>query len=259
MLELTGNLVPLPTPFTDDGSSISEVRLERCIRRFLDQGASGFVVASEAGEFGALTISERKHLFELVAHNVPAGTPLAAHVSTLGTMSSLDLAQHAANCGYRAAVVMPPYYGFFSDAEISTFMLTLARHAHLPMIVVDPLARLDGDLAADIAQIPGVKTAIPVFDSDQSDAACFERSTSDEFACGRLFSFPLAMFGSVWKGHDESSYLALREILHIFGAARVAKFAADWIGLDLGPTRGPLQPLPAAAREALHRALCVAA
>lgn len=259
MLELTGNLIPLPTPFTDDGSTVSEVRLARCIGRLLEMGADGFVVGADAGEFGALSMSERKHLLEMVAQNVPAGTPIVAHVTTMGTTSSLELAQHAANVGARAAVIMPPFYGCFSDAEIQSHIQSVARHAHLPIILVDPQARIDGDLAKEIALMPGVKLSEPVFDTPMCNAACLERSTSDEFALGNLYALPMAFFGRIWESDDEPTTLALRELMNVFGVARVAKFASDWLGVELGPVRGPLQPLPAAAREALHRLYCVPA
>lgn len=259
MFEYSGNLIPLPTPFTDDGGTVSEVRLARCLRWLSDRGAAGYVVGSDAGEFGALTVMERKRLFELAAQTVPAGTPLFAHVTTLGTMSTLDLAQHAADCGARGIVVMPPYYGTLSDHEIHAHFQTIARFAHLPVMVVDPLERIDPGLAEDIERIPGVTLANPVFDTEMSDAACFERSTSDEFAVGHAFALPMAFFGTLWNKVDDPTYLAVREMINIFGMARVAKFAAGWMGLDLGPTRGPLQALPEPAREALHRAFCVAA
>lgn len=259
MFEFSGKLIPLPTPFTDDGGTISEVRLARCLRWLNERSASGYVVGSDAGEFGALTLLERKRLFELTAQNVPAGTPILVHATTLGTMSTLELAQHAADGGARGVVVMPPYYGTFSDHEIDVHFQALARFAHVPVIVVDPLQRLDPCFSAELSRIPGITVGQPVFDSDLSDAACFERSSSDEFAFGNTYSLPMSFFGPLWREIDDPTYLALREMVNVFGVARVAKFAAGWMGLDLGPTRGPLQALPEPAREGLHRALCVAA
>ena len=64
MLELAGRFVPLVTPFTDDGSTLSEVRLARLVRFYLDRSVEGLALATETGEFGTLSQDERKQLLE---------------------------------------------------------------------------------------------------------------------------------------------------------------------------------------------------
>ena len=95
-MELNGVLAPLPTPFTDDGSSISEIRLLRLLRKLQELGVSGYVACCEVGEFVALGRSERKSLVEILLRDPASLIQVVVNVSTLSTPASLDLAQHAA-------------------------------------------------------------------------------------------------------------------------------------------------------------------
>ena len=110
---IAGLFAPVVTPFTDDGSTVSDVRLSRQVRYLIDRGIAGFVTTSDTGEFLATSFAERKEVLEIVIREAH-GRPVLAHVSTMSTSSSLDLAQHAARHGARAAVLMPPYFGQFA-------------------------------------------------------------------------------------------------------------------------------------------------
>src|SRR5262245_29997013 len=114
---LHGLFAPIVTPFTDDGATVSEVRLARLIQHLLGKDISGLVTCTETGEFLSLSSSERKSMLELTLRE-SQGKPVLTHVSTMSTSSSLDLAQHAGRHGARAAILMPPYYGKYSDAEM---------------------------------------------------------------------------------------------------------------------------------------------
>src|SRR5579862_6608735 len=137
MLGLSGLFAPIVTPFTDDGGAISEVRLARLIRHLAENGVVGFVVCSETGEFTTVTSGERKQMLEFLAREA-RGIPILAHCTRLGTSQCMDLCQHAARHGARAAVVMPPYFGQFNDDEIEQHLRRIVQHANLPIILVDP-------------------------------------------------------------------------------------------------------------------------
>jgi dihydrodipicolinate synthase/N-acetylneuraminate lyase len=260
MLDLHGLFVPVPTPYTDDGSALSEVRLARFVRGLLQKGLDGLVVGGETSEYQAITYAERKHLLELVSRSVPAGTPVIANVSSQSTVSSVELAQQASNFGARAVIAMPPFGNYYSDKEIRDHFHRIAQYGHLPVLIVDPNARLDDGFREELAQIPGLLLASPLVGSEWSAAACFSRSTTDEFAHGRLYSLPIALFGIDWRRSCENgTFDALRELIHIFGPARVLKSAAESLDLELGPLRGPLQPLPQSSQDGLHRLIQLAA
>ena len=58
VVDLPKLLVPLVTPFTDDASSVSEVRLARLVKHLGGQGVEGFVINSDVGEFTAMSFGE---------------------------------------------------------------------------------------------------------------------------------------------------------------------------------------------------------
>ena len=139
MLGLSGLFAPVSTPFTDDGETVSEIRLARLVRHLLAHGISGLVCCTETGEFITVNTSERKQVLEIVLREARS-VPVLAHCTRLGTAQTIDLCQHAARHGARAAVVMPPYFGTYADQEIEQHLRRIVQHANLPVIVVDPLA-----------------------------------------------------------------------------------------------------------------------
>src|SRR5690348_16428840 len=96
MVNLAGTFVPLVTPFTDDGATLSEVRIARLVRHFAGQGVAGFVVCTDTGEFTTLSFAERKSMLETTLRESQGALPVLTNVSTLSTSASLDLTQHAA-------------------------------------------------------------------------------------------------------------------------------------------------------------------
>src|SRR5689334_12427820 len=96
---LRGSFAPLVTPFTDEGSSISEIRIARLIRALREKGVEGFALATETGEFSSLTLAERKNLVEIAMRETQQSMPLIVHVTASATSSVLDLAQHAERHG----------------------------------------------------------------------------------------------------------------------------------------------------------------
>lgn len=242
MLDLAGLIAPLMTPFTDDGSSVSEVRLSRLVRHLNEHEISGYVVGSDSGEWFTLSASERKTMVELAIREAQ-GRPVLAHVSAIATSTALDLAQHAARHGARAAIVMPPVYVKLSQEDLVKTFETLAAYAGLPVAVVDPENKLSPETKAEIAHIPEMIVLEPAPIGGRS-VAC-----SDEFRTGSAVCMPAAMLVQ----HGEAGPIA--DLMHRFGGARIGKAAFQLLDLDLGPTRPPLRPLPNEAMDELRNTL----
>ncbi len=259
MQTLEGLFAPVATPFTDDASSVSEVRLARQIRLLCEYAIEGFVVASDCGEFGTLTYSERKEMVELVAR-LGGGKPFLVHVSSLSTAITLDLTQHAARHGARGVIVMPPFYGSYTTEELVGFFSALTRYGDLPTIIVDPLEMITAEVIAGLAEAPQILFAKPLKDIKQSALSCYKGLTSsDEFAVGNMVCSPLALLrpaevSSALKGAaiDLAKLIILEETL---GRARVSKTGMEALGIELGPPRPPLKPLSQSVSMALKTLL----
>src|SRR5579871_5649276 len=98
MLDIAGFFAPVVTPFTDDGNTVSEIRLARLVRHLTERGVSGFVCGTETGEFLTTSVSERKQVLEIVMREAH-GMPVLAHCSMIGTAQTIDLCQHSARHG----------------------------------------------------------------------------------------------------------------------------------------------------------------
>jgi dihydrodipicolinate synthase/N-acetylneuraminate lyase len=259
MQTFEGMFAPVATPFTDDASTVSEVRLARQIRYLSESSVDGFVVNSDCGEFGTLTYSERKSMVELTAR-LSNGKPFLVHVSSLSTAITLDLTQHAARHGARGVVVMPPFYGLYTAEELVGFFSALTRYGDLPAIVVDPLEAITDEVRAGLAGSPQIVFAQSLQDARKPGLGCYKGLTSsDEFAVGEAICSPLALLrpaqvAAATKGEPEdfAKLIILEETL---GRARVSKAGLEALGIDSGPPRPPLKSLTLAVSAALKTLL----
>lgn len=259
METIEGLFAPLATPFTDDSSSISEIRFSKEIRWLLAKTIDGFVVASDCGEFATLSQSERKQLVEWLARDC-AGKPFLVHVSSLSTSSSLDLAQHASRHGARAAILMPPYYGTYTADELIAFYRTVSTHAGLPIILVDPQNLLSEEARENIAEFPEIVIAASLTDRHRANVSCYKGHTSsDEFVVSDALVSPLALLQpsqlSAAINGEETELAKLIILEETLGRARVSKAGLEALGVDVGPPRPPLRPLTGAVGAALRTLL----
>jgi dihydrodipicolinate synthase/N-acetylneuraminate lyase len=251
MLGLAGLIAPIVTPFTDDGDSISEVRLARLIRHLIAEGVTGFACCTETGEFTTVSASERKQVLEIVMREAHGATVLA-HCTRLGTAQALDLCQHASRHGAKAAILMPPYFGKFSDEEVEHHVRRIVQHAGLPVIVVDPDHLIRSNMQANLANLP------ELFFAESAEAAFRMRfavdpigAGSDEFVLEDAVISPLVQID---PKASTDSYARLHEIgkmVALFGRARVAKAALNLRDIEVGPPRSPVLPLGDDARRRL--------
>ena len=97
-------IAPLVTPYTDDGSTISEIRLARLMRRYREGGLEGVVVGSDAGEFASLSLAERKRLLEWVMRD-SGDMAIYVNVTAQTTAIAIDICQDAAANGGNGAIL----------------------------------------------------------------------------------------------------------------------------------------------------------
>ncbi len=258
MLNASGLFAPLPSCFTDDGSSVSEIRLARLVHRLHRAGVQGFVLGSDLGEFGTLSMSERKSLVEIVMRETKNDGHILVHVSTLSTADSLDLAQHAQRHGARGVVMMPPFYGHLTAAEMATHFKSIGKYSQLEVVVVDPLnvfSRAVTDLLAPVPGLYQATTYSPV------GRPVFSRASSDEFKSGELVVSPYATLFPEQPLYtiEEEAIELLRDLMIEYSPTHVVKEALTLMDSETGPARAPIQSLPQEAFDRLRRALKLAA
>lgn len=132
--ELSGILVALITPFTDDGSRIDHQRLESHINNLINAGVHGLVPGGTTGEFTALTSAERKELVELCVKYAAGRVPVVAGIGALSTADGVELATHAAKSGAAALMVVPPFYDPVNLTQLKEMLGELHQASKLPIV-----------------------------------------------------------------------------------------------------------------------------
>lgn len=239
VMELKGPFMPLVTPFTDDGMTISEIRLSRMMRWAREAGMRGYIVASEVGEFTSLSASERKHLLELTMRELRCDGDVLVNVSTLSTVCSLDLAQHAGRHGARAAIVMPPYFGEFCEDEIVSFLQAICVYGKVPVILVDPMRVATPEVLDRLKDLPALHVAKSIGSRP---------TRTDDFVMGEMWTNP----GIAIEPSASVLDPRLIELVAFAGRAKVAKAALEFGLMEVGPPRGPLKRLSGDSLKALH-------
>ncbi|CAN9285982.1 unnamed protein product [Alternaria alternata] len=132
--ELSGILVALITPFTDDGKTVHEGRLQAHINRMIEAGVHGLVPGGTTGEFTAMTSEERKNGLELVIKYTAGRVPVVAGIGALSTWECVDLATHAAKASADALMVVPPFYDPVNYQQLRTLMKEVHEASKLPIM-----------------------------------------------------------------------------------------------------------------------------
>lgn len=229
-------VVPLCTPFTDDGLTISEVRTARLVRWYRTKGQTRFMVAGETGEYTVLSPSERKSLVEIVGRELNGGD-LLVNVSATSTSSALDLAQHAARHGATAVLASVPGFPRLDEEESATYLQAIANYAKLPLIVADPNRLLGPSVLARLESIPRLLHAT------------HRGNGLDDFAAGHwLCSTSLALL-------PDRPSTRLIEFLKFAPKAKSVKAGLDYQGLELGAPRAPQRRLQGDSLQKLKELL----
>lgn len=223
-LEFEGELVPIPSPFTDDASSVSEVRLSRLIRWYQDRGVTGYVLNTDLGEFTSTSFSERKSIMEMVLRDSRGVGVVIPNVTTLNTGASLDLAQHAERHGARAVLLSPPYFGEYSHEEHVHHISMISKYCKLPILVVDGQQRLNDAAWNELALLPTVVRA--------------SGPNLHEWRCANAVCHPFAGLVEADSPDAEQLNVYFKDL----GLARCFKSFLGEFGLELGSNRSPFLP-----------------
>lgn len=132
--ELRGIFVALTTPFTDDGSGIDKQRLQIHVDWMIDSGIHGMVPGGSTGEFTALTLAERKELIELCVEYSAGRVPVVAGTGALHTKDCIELAEHAAQAGAAALMVVPPFYDAVNYEQLLELLSDISSAVSIPLM-----------------------------------------------------------------------------------------------------------------------------
>ncbi len=145
---LSGSITALATPFMASGELDFDA-WRRHLRRQLDAGTQGIVVAGSTGEAQALSDAEYDALLQVAVETVDGRLPVLAGTGLSNTAKTIDLTRRAAALGADAALVVTPPYVRPTQAGLIAHYRALADAGALPVVLYNVPGRTGCDLAMD--------------------------------------------------------------------------------------------------------------
>ena len=278
-----GILTATATPF-DDNLEIDYSKYAEHVQWLAANGTQGVVPNGSLGEYQVLSNEERARILETAIAAAPTGFHVVAGVGAYGAKESRHWAEHAAEKGAGALMLLPPNAYRASDDEVVAHYQEVGK-VGLPIIAYnnpfDTKVDLVPELVARIAdEVPNV-VAIKEFSGDVkriwqihqraprievlvgADDVLLELSTAG--VVGWIAGFPNAMpkesaelYQLVTSGNYVQAapmYAAVHDLFNWDSRKefiQAIKLAMDIVGRYGGPTRLPRLPLPPRDEEKLR-------
>ncbi|MCU6664301.1 N-acetylneuraminate lyase [Silvania hatchlandensis] len=157
---LKGVMPALLTPF-DRQQQLDTKSLRQLVQFNIAQGVDGLYVGGSTGEAFVQNSAERQEVLEIVAEEAKGKITLIAHVGTVSTHESQQLAKAASRAGYHAvSAVTPFYYPFSFEEHCDHYRGIIDAADGLPMVVYNIPAlsgvKLSLDQINTLVTLPGV-------------------------------------------------------------------------------------------------------
>jgi len=291
---LKGLIAATFTPMKADGSlNLDQVGplADYLVRNQVD----GVFVCGSTGEGPLLTMAERKETARAFVQALAGRMPVIVHVGHSSIEEARDLAAHAASIRADAISAVAPWY--FKPANVASVVDCLAAIAgaggdlpfyyyHIPSLtgVNLNIVQVAQRALQRIPNFAGIKYTAPTVDEYQSAVIAGEGKFEvlfgrDEMllsslvvgaqaAIGSTYNFAAPLYRRVISAFERGDLATARaeqaravrmiEIMLGYGGLPAFKLAMSWIGIDCGPSRLPLENLPAEKQAALKNEITAA-
>jgi len=276
---------PVVTAFSA-GGSLNLQQTQRFIRHLIDKGVHGIFVAGSTGEYTLLSLQERKELFAAGVEAVDGKVPLLAGTGYNSTRIAIELSQSAEKAGADAVVVSLPHYPKPTEEGLYEHYKQIAEAVSIPIFVYNWPAAMGYSISPDLdarlgneGQIVGIKDS----HSNLDHAAEIFRLTDGKitvfagWASKLLPALTLGLHGiiataanaipeevvAIYDLYQAGDLNKAREMHYkiqpFINAMELhpdsIKQAVRLLGHDVGPSRLPVEEVPAAVTAALKEAL----
>ena len=274
MQELHGVYPALITPF-DKAGGVNGTVVKEIVDWHLEAGVNGFYICGGTGEGLLLSAQERKLMLEATVRAASGRGKVIAHVATLDTATTIDLAKHAAANGAAAVSVLPPIYYKVDSLGLMEHYRLIASAARLPLFVYHIPALTGKSMSVDemqrLLEIPNVR-GLKFSDYDhftmhrirllRDDLVVY--SGNDEVflsalnmgangGIGLSYNFMPQVYVGIYQAFLADDIRRARELqwkacamidacFQVFGMG-VAKAALQHLGFEVGEPRRPLRAL----------------
>jgi 4-hydroxy-2-oxoglutarate aldolase len=288
-MKLQGIFPALTTSFDYEGN-LYKIKVFHNIEKLNQVALTGYVVCGSTGETPLLSIEERFQLMTWVREAAAEGKTLIAGVGAESVHETVRIANHAAEIGFHAALVLTPYYYPAQMRRPDTqalFFRAVADRSKLPVLLynipqvtgydlpVDTIAALSQhpnivgmkDSSGNVAKLAEtVRAANPGFQVLSGSGANFCAALQSG-ASGAILaianSLPYACV-TVWEAFRTREHEAARDwqsriapawqLLAAKHGIAGLKYAMDLNGYYGGPPRLPLLPPSPQAKAEIEAA-----
>lgn len=193
-VQWSGPMPAVVTPF-DAAGRVDEKGFIANVDRLLAAGSTGIVAGGCTGEFWALSIAERKALYELAVRAVRGRGTVLVGTGAVAEHDVLELTAHAKAVGCDGALVLPPYFVRLTDDEIFAHYAAISDAVDLPLCLYNipgnAVNAITPKLAARLAQLNHV-VAIKESSGDWDNFYATLLAVRDSL---RVFCGPSSLFG----------------------------------------------------------------
>lgn len=149
MSKLNGVYVVMTTPFKKDGSFDFE-GIEQNIEYFIDSGVHGILIAGATGEFGVMTVSERKTLAEFALARINRRVPAIVGAISARAEDTIELSNHAAEHGAEGVMILPPPGAGLCEEEIFQFYKQVNDNINTSIMIYNNPGSAGVDIEIDL-------------------------------------------------------------------------------------------------------------
>jgi 4-hydroxy-2-oxoglutarate aldolase len=153
-MKLQGIFVATTTPFDHNGD-VYNVKVLHNVEKWNRTSMAGYVVASAAGEGPLLAQQEKIALWKLTAKSADPEKILIAASGAEGVSETVTLTSHAAELGYKAALIEAPRR-YNRPEMLRIYFRAVADRAAVPVIV----AGVETSVAAELSHHPNIIAAV---------------------------------------------------------------------------------------------------
>ncbi len=287
-MPLTGLIAAPHTPFHPDGSLNPDV-IDRQAEHLVRSGVDGAFVCGTTGEGMSLTSAERRTVAERWVKAAAGRFPVVVHVGHTSLGEARELAAHAEAVGADAiAAVAPFYHKPDSPAALVRFLSGVAAGAPHTRFYFYDIPSFTGVSTITVEVMERAADAIPTFAGVKYSnpdmvglRECLDEARDDldvlfgideallaalalgaRGAVGSTYNFTAPLYRRIITAFEAADFdtarrlqqrsVELVRILECRGGLSANKAVMGLLGIDCGPVRPPLTPLPESDIAALR-------
>ena len=146
---ICGVVPALVTPMTED-EQLDEKGLENLLNYVIGAGVDGVFTVGTAGEFWALTVEEKKRVFEWTVGYTAGRVPVYLGTCANTTREAIQLAQMAQDAGGNCLSILTPTFIAPSEEQMFQHYRAIADSTDLPILPYTNPDRCGNDLSPDL-------------------------------------------------------------------------------------------------------------